>query len=106
MKYVSDDVSDDVWTERSKNACAGCGSCDGNPPLRKSDESDNEDSQDFFDEIKDIVECENAGSKTNWNLYPFEHFELVKHWRATELVIKNKRDFYFATYIKSKFKDS
>ncbi len=64
---------------------AGCERCDGNPPKRPGDEDQTaERIREVIDEVEDIVDCQNAGSVTDWDAYEFFYFELVKEWRRIE----------------------
>ena len=88
------------WKDRAEEACAGCGKCDGKIPLKPNRNVQTDELTELIDEIGDIVEWENAGHSTAWEIYPFEYQILHKTWRKAERQVKEIREMRMQAFIK------
>lgn len=87
---------------------AACENCPKNctPPSDPSIENDPEDHDvaDLVDKIECIVTWENAGIRTDWSAYSFDHQKLFVVWRAAEKRVEQIQNGRIQAYLMAKFK--
>lgn len=74
--------------ENGLDACANCSMLPTKPI-----ENENDDEDDVFDQIREIVFWENSfPGSTDWNCYPAGYKKMFAAWRDAELKIKEAQD--------------
>jgi hypothetical protein len=88
------------WKDRAEEACAGCGTCDGNIPRKPQKKTEESSVEDMVSEVADLITWENAGIKTAWEIYPFETALLFKEWRKAELEVSEIRQIRMQAFLR------